>query len=166
MEAERRQLTERLVAVMEQLHLRMRVHAPPEEWPGVELTMPQCRTLWLLGHGPQRMRDIAMCLGTGLPSATSMIDRLVSRGLVARDSDPMDRRVVICKLTPAGEQQVERLWRMGRMRAEHMAGLLSVEELKTVVNAFEVLLSALERQCPRGKTPPTASATDATATST
>ncbi len=166
MEVERRQLTERLFAVMERLHLQMRMHAPPEEWPGVELTMPQCRTLWLLGHGPQRMSEIATCLGTSLPSATSMIDRLVSRGLVARESDPVDRRVVICKLTQAGEQQVERFWRVGRMRAERVAGLLSLEELKTVVNAFEIVLSAFERQCPRGGAPSSGSPADATARGT
>ena len=67
--------------------------------------MPQVRTHdSCSATGPKRMGDISTYLGRGMPSATSMIDRLVSKGLVERMADASDRRVVACRLTALGEE--------------------------------------------------------------
>jgi DNA-binding MarR family transcriptional regulator len=137
-------LVERLIENMERMQVRMRSR-PPAAWSGVELTMPQAKTLFLLGRGPRRMGDISTYLGRGMPSATSMIDRLLAKGLVERVEDASDRRVVACQLTAAGTEAVERFWRLGRLRLQSLADVLTLEELEIVVPAIEILSDAVGR---------------------
>jgi DNA-binding MarR family transcriptional regulator len=109
------------------------------------LTIPQIKTLTLLRHqGPQRMGSIATYLGSTLSSSTSIIDRLVDKGLVERVPDPDDRRVVICQLTPQGQEATEQFWRIGRTRVVELAERLDIEELEIVVRAMELLYKATE----------------------
>lgn len=137
-------LVERLIDHMERMQTGMRSQAPVA-WSDVELTMPQVRTMNFLSHGPNRMGDISAYLGRGMPSATSMVDRLVGKGLVERIEDSSDRRVVACQLTPQGKERVERFWRLGRMRIASLADKLSLEELEAVVPAMEILSEAVHR---------------------
>jgi DNA-binding MarR family transcriptional regulator len=109
--------------------------------------MPQFRALDLLVKSPLRMSEIAAALGTSLQATTSLIDRLVDKGLVERGHDAADRRVVICHLTPAGQSEMNRFFRMGQARLELLIDLLTDEELDTVISAFVTLgEAALRRQ--------------------
>ena len=135
---------ERFVELMEELSVQMRSRLPVA-LSDPELTMPQARTLLLLGRGHTRMTDISTYFGRGMSSATGMIDRLVSKGLVQRVEDATDRRVVVCGLTPLGREAVERLWRIGRMRFEALAEVLSVDELDKVLPAMVILAEATAR---------------------
>jgi DNA-binding MarR family transcriptional regulator len=117
-----------------------------QEWTETELTMPQVRTLILLGHGPKRMSDLASYLGSGMSSATSMIDRLVSKGLVERIEDESDRRVVTCQLTGPGQEIAERFLRLSLSRMESTADILTLDELEVIVPALELLRDAITRR--------------------
>ena len=116
-----------------------------EGWTELELTMPQLHTMALLSQGPQRMGVIAWRLNSSQSAATSMIDRLVDKDLVARVPDKDDRRVVACQLTESGREEMERLWRINRMRIAKMADYLTIEELRRVVEAMELLCLAGQR---------------------
>ena len=120
-------------------------------WQGLELTMPQARTMFLLHRqGPTRMGVLSEHLGRGLPSATSMVDRLVRKGLVERVQDPSDRRVVACRLTDEGGRAVERFWQISRERRRALADALTDEELEMVVPALDILIrAAAEREAGR-----------------
>ena len=83
-----------------------------------------------------------------MPSATSMVDRLVKKSLVERAEDRSDRRVVAIRLTAAGGEVVERFLRMGRMRYEALADVLNLEELQAAVPVIEMLSRAARR--PKG----------------
>ena len=143
-ETRKQELTERFIELVEQINQCM--HSRPlEEWPDLELTIPQIKTLTLLRHqGPQRMGSIATYLGSTLSSSTSIIDRLVDKGLVERVPDPDDRRVVICQLTPRGQEATEQFWRIGRTRVVELAERLDIEELEIVVRAMGLLYKATE----------------------
>ena len=145
MEPRKNELTDRFVQVIERLYVKMRSQ-PTEEWSEIELTMPQFRTLILLGEGPKRMSDIAAYLGTVQSSASSVVDRVVNKGLVERFQDQNDRRVVLCRLTSLGREEVERLWRIRRTRVEAIANLLTPQELESVVRAMEILATAVGRE--------------------
>ena len=116
-----------------------------EGWTELELTMPQLHTMALLSQGPQRMGVIAWRLNSSQSAATSMIDRLVDKDLVVRVPDKDDRRVVACQLTGTGREEMERLWRINRMRIAKMADYLTIEELRRVVEAMESLCLAGQR---------------------
>ena len=147
METTRKALEEKLVETMERMsaHRRSRSRSSAE-LSDLDLTMQQVRTLHLLAQEPRRMGDLAGYLDRGMSSVTSMIDRLVRKGFVERVEDPSDRRVVTCRLTDTGHDVVERFWRTGRVRAEEMATALTVEELRTVVPAMEIMLNAMSRR--------------------
>ena len=67
--------------MVEQLNQRMHCQ-PPDDWADLELTIPQIRALMSLQPGPQRMGNISSYLGSTLSSTTSIMDRLVDKGLV------------------------------------------------------------------------------------
>ena len=144
MHATKDQLTQRLVDLVNEISAHMRP-VSGEEWPDLELTMPQFRTLSLLAQGPERMGNIAGLLSTSMPSATSMIDRLLDKGLVERAPDASDRRVVTCQLTERGREEMDRFMRISQLQLSRMADRLTVDELQNVVSGMEVLYSAIQR---------------------
>jgi DNA-binding MarR family transcriptional regulator len=152
--SERRQRRKRELNELTQvLSLRMRALWNPTEWSEVELTMPQFRALDLLVSEPERMSAIAGALGTSMQATTSLIDRLVDKGLVERAHDTADRRVVICRLTASGKDEMERFYRMGQARLDVLVDLLDDDELETVVSAFGILADAALRRQQAGITP-------------
>ncbi len=137
-------LTKRLTELLERFYVD--VHCRPgEEWSEIELTVPQLRTLVLSRSGDQRMTQIAEYMGTSLPSATSMIDRLFDKALVERMADEHDRRVVSCRLTAQGREEVERFWQLEQMSMIRLADQLDADELGTVEKAMELLIRAAKR---------------------
>ena len=150
MEQDRQLLLERMVELMERMSFLMRPRSLGA-WQDLELTMPQARTMFLLHRrGPTRMGVLSEHQGCGLPSATSMVDRLVRKGLVERVQDPSDRRVVACQLTDEGRKAVERFWQVSRERRLALAAALTLDPLEAVVPALEILTGAgaTERPAP------------------
>lgn len=137
-------LVEQMGDLVQRMYAQCRSEST-EGWTELDLTMPQLHTMALLSQGPQRMGVIAWRLNSSQSAATSMIDRLVDKDLVARVPDKDDRRVVACQLTESGREEMERLWRINRMRIAKMADYLTIEELRRVVAAMELLCLAGQR---------------------
>jgi DNA-binding MarR family transcriptional regulator len=145
---ERREQRGRLTELIALLTTRMRSLRDPHEWSEIELTMPQFRVLDLLGAGPQRMGDIAGAVGASLQATTSLIDRLTDKGLVERQHDTVDRRVVTCHITPTGRTEIERIYRLGQARTELLTDVLTDDELERVIAGFATLAEAALRLQP------------------
>ena len=140
----RRELTDRFTESAEYLNRQLHT-GRLDEWEGLDMTIPQIRTLVLLERmGPLRMGNIAIYLDRALSATTTVMDRLVEKGLVDRVADPSDRRVVICQLSESGEQAITRFWRIGRERLQIVVDLLDEEQLETVVQGFELIRWAEE----------------------
>jgi DNA-binding MarR family transcriptional regulator len=76
-----------------------------DRWAHLDLTIPQWRAFLAIAHEPdQSVGATARRLGVGLPAASHTVDRLVRAGLVTRLPHPEDRRQVLCRLSPAGEE--------------------------------------------------------------
>jgi DNA-binding MarR family transcriptional regulator len=117
----------------------------PKEWLNLDLSTPQLKVvLLLLVNGPCRMSVIATALGVSLATGTGVVDRLVERGIVVREGDPEDRRVVLCRLSSKGEKMLLGLVQLARNHAEMMFRSLSVEKLMAVRAGLEALLEAGE----------------------
>ena len=140
----RRRLVKKLTKHMERVQSHLR-SGQTSAWSGLILTMPQAKTLFLLADGPHRMNGIAKRLSVEMPSATTMIDRLVAKGLVERRQDPGDRRAVVCSITTAGMDAVEKFWSLRAARIESLVANLSDEELEIVVPAMKILSNATRR---------------------
>ncbi len=138
------ELTERFVEAVEYLNRQMHT-GRLDEWEGLDMTIPQIKTLVLLERmGPLRMGNIAIFLGRALSATTTVVDRLVEKELVYRVADPGDRRVVICELTDEGRVAIEQFWRIGRERLELLADTLKLEELEIVTQGLVLIRRADE----------------------
>ena len=72
------------------------------------LTPQQYRMLKLVGAGGERSAKLAERLAVAKPTLTSTADGLVAAGLLSRETETTDRRVVRLKLTEAGRAAVDR----------------------------------------------------------
>jgi len=107
----------------------------------MELTLQQFRTLILLyTEGTMRMSNISCQLGIGMPAVTSLVGKLEEKGLVTREHNTEDRRVVLCFATKQGVVEVERFWRVRKEQINRIIGSLNEEEVKLVAQATEIIL--------------------------
>jgi len=135
---------EHVAVLIEQIILRLKPQIC-EESRLMELTLQQFRTLIMLyTQGPLRMSNISCQLGVGMPAVTSLVGKLEEKGLVSREHNTEDRRVVFCSATQQGKGEVERFWRVRREQITRIIGALSEEEGELVAHAMEIVLRAAE----------------------
>jgi DNA-binding MarR family transcriptional regulator len=72
------------------------------------LTPQQYRMLKLVGAGGERSARLAERLAVAKPTLTSTADGLVTAGLLSRETETSDRRVVRLRLTSAGRAAIDR----------------------------------------------------------
>jgi DNA-binding MarR family transcriptional regulator len=71
-------------------------------------SLPQLQALgFLRDHPGASLSELAAQLGVGLPTASTLISRLVSADQVDRRDDPAERRRTVLRLTPQGEAELE-----------------------------------------------------------
>lgn len=89
-----------------------------------ELTMREYDVLYTLSKcdGPLRLAELNEHVLLSQPALSRMVDRLVARGLIAREPDPRDRRGVLLSLSAAGR---ERQRQTGRPHARDVAGAMT-----------------------------------------
>ncbi len=74
------------------------------------ITVPQFLVLDLVGRrGPLKMCVLARDLNVSTPAATGLVERMHALGMVARRTDPKDRRVILVAVTPKGKRVVRTL---------------------------------------------------------
>jgi DNA-binding MarR family transcriptional regulator len=113
----------------------------PRELLELDITMPQMKIILMLFiHSPLRMSTIAAELEVTLPTATSFIDRLVEKHYVIRDSQPDDRRVVLCRLSETGLKTVGGIWETGRQELKKILGEMDNSKLEMFVNALQSMM--------------------------
>jgi DNA-binding MarR family transcriptional regulator len=138
-------LVQRGIELQTQINRLIHNLGPNDPWLAVELTMPQLKVLFRLNtQGPSKVGALARALRVTLPTMTGILDRLVEQGLIRRDEDPADRRLVISRLTPDGQELVNQLQAAGRSRLARVYETLSPDVLATHVSALEQVLLAAE----------------------
>jgi DNA-binding MarR family transcriptional regulator len=112
-------------------------------------TVPVSRTeagvLQALTERAMRITELARQEGVTQPAITLLVNRLAERGLVTREADPSDRRVVLVAVTSAGREL------FGQLRAQYRALLheemasLHDTEVDTLARSIEILDELIER---------------------
>jgi DNA-binding MarR family transcriptional regulator len=105
--------------IMRHIRTEMRSHR------GEGLSVPQFRVLTFLGRNPgASLSELADHHGLTLPSMSAMVDGLVGRALVLRQTSSTDRRRVILTLSARGRILLRRARLATRARlAQHLEGL-------------------------------------------
>ncbi len=109
----------------------------------LNLTMIQLKlVLFLTLKGSARMTVIAEELDMGLSTVTGVTDRLVKLDIIAREDDPEDRRIVVCRLTGNGRAMITNAWNVIRNRLADLLMEIPEEKLPLVDEVMELFLSA------------------------
>jgi DNA-binding MarR family transcriptional regulator len=110
----------------------------------VGLSMAQLNILYTLKRcGEMPMSRLAEMLNVSLSNATGLIDRIEERGLVERTRVPEDRRIVLIRVTAAGEQLLRDLDVLSDDLLRSVLGRLDRAELTAVGTAFASIRDAL-----------------------
>jgi len=101
------------------------------------LSVPQFRALTFLRRRQgASLSDVAEHVGLTLPSMSKMIDGLVARRLVSRQTHPEDRRRVTLTLTARGQTVLQVAYEATRTCLAERLAALSASERATVARAM------------------------------
>lgn len=105
---------------------------------------------WLLRQlrraGPLSTGELAQALGITNGSATVACQRLEKAGLVTRERQAEDERVVLVALTEEGRAQFDDLRQQKRAALAEILNVLAPNEQETLQSMIERLLEAAEAQ--------------------
>ena len=101
-------------------------------------------------HGSLPMSRVAELLGCGLPAATGIVSRMEERGLVDRQHESEDRRVVTLRLSDEGAAEVRDLQLSRRERMATALTHLSEEEREQLLASVRSLRAAFNRASSQG----------------
>jgi DNA-binding MarR family transcriptional regulator len=114
-----------------------------------KLSVPQFRVLAFLGrHQGASLSAVSEHLGVRDATASAMVDRLVKRGLVGRDTHPLERRRLELRLTRSGHSLLATA--RGRARAYLAKSLAKAKpaDLKALARGLDLLRRTLETRAP------------------
>ena len=104
------------------------------------LSVPQFRALgFLCRRRDVSLSDVAERMGFRLPTASRMMDTMVKRGFVARQTSPTDRRFVVLNITDQGRSAYLSAERYAQERLAESLTALSKAEQEGIVRAMDAL---------------------------
>ncbi|MGQ9729952.1 MAG: MarR family transcriptional regulator [Candidatus Zipacnadales bacterium] len=128
------------------VHHPKRAHKPGD----LDLTLGQLDCMRLIDHmGSPSMSELSTALDLQPSTVTGLIDALVERGLVTRQEDPTDRRIVRVRLTNVGRQRKAKHRQAMRRYMMELLGDIADEDLRRIYDALCVLHSAAVRRAER-----------------
>jgi DNA-binding MarR family transcriptional regulator len=107
-----------------------------------ELTLSQSEALRIIGtHEPQTMKSIADALKITPPSTTALIEEMERKGLVVREKDAHDRRVVSIRLSAKAQRLFSRVCVHKKAVVNRMFKKLSAQDRKTLERIIGIIIS-------------------------
>jgi DNA-binding MarR family transcriptional regulator len=139
-EACAQQLLDAVPAIMR--YIASGVHCELEN--GRWLTMGQFRLLHLIEKGVDSVSELARHQSVSLPSISRQVDGLVKKGLVVRQPNPDDRRVIQLTLSDSGVQLLAGLEARAHERVTQTLRSLTQREKEIVFEALVLLQRTLD----------------------
>ena len=85
------------------------------------------------------MTELSRTNGVSVSTMTSMVDRLIQGGLLERQRDDADRRIVLVGLNSAGKKMVDYLMKVRRNELEKFLVELTREEVQEFLISIETV---------------------------
>ncbi|MGI8609073.1 MAG: MarR family winged helix-turn-helix transcriptional regulator [Candidatus Dormibacteria bacterium] len=128
-------------------------HAFEANLANVGLTHAQYKTLMAVRYGAGaeggvQMSHVADWLGVTPRNVTSIVDALEAQGLVARITDPRDRRAFMVELTTDGEERAAAALRVNEADQKRVLSGLTAEERKQLRHLCMKLVRSAEEPVP------------------
>ena len=128
------EILEVVPSVMRSIRAEMRRHRT------ADLSVPQFRTLAFIDRNVDAsLSDVAEHIGLTLPSMSKIVDGLVTRRLVTRQTAPDDRRRLTLALTPRGQSALQASREATRACLAEDLAVLTVHERETITQAMTIL---------------------------
>lgn len=91
------------------------------------------------------MVDIAHRMQMPLPGTSRLVDRLVRRGMVARQPDPHDRRVVRVALTPIAKSGLAEIERKRQLKMDSCLRNLDPDVVARLLESLQLVANVAEQ---------------------
>jgi len=115
-----------------------------------KITLPQ---LWVLEYLSRKkgcpMNELAQFLSVSRPATTGLVDRLIAQGLVHREGDRQDRRVVRVEISAKGRRIVSHIWEQKRRMIVNVFGQISPVDRAQYLAILERVVKILAQKNPK-----------------
>ena len=109
-----------------------------------KITFPQLWVMERLSHQDRcPMNELAHFLKVTRPAATGLVDRLIAQGLVSREGDSRDRRIVRVRLTPKGRRILSDIWEQKRRMLQEVFGRIAPARRQQYLQTLEQVVQIL-----------------------
>ena len=116
-----------------------------DAWMRLHLGIGQLKTLFFISNrGATTTGKLATALKVTPTNVTGIIDRLLEKNLITRTGDPDDRRVLLLRTTPQGDELVAELRQKRRERMTELFNRLSDEEAAIVAQGLKIMVRAID----------------------
>jgi len=138
------ELVKQIIELQREVRRALRQYVP-NAWMDLNLTIAQLKSLFLIAHeGSMNTKRLAEELGVTSSNVTGIIDRLVKQGLVSRQENPEDRRMLQIQVTDQGEAILTSLREETVSSMSDVLARMSVEELFSLARGLSSLVKAAE----------------------
>jgi len=96
--------------------------------------------------GKMTVSEVANELNVSLSAITALTDRLYKNGLIKRDRDEKDRRLVWLTITPQGEKTLQDYGVNRQEVFRKYLGDLSQEDLSSLINICDKILTSMKKE--------------------
>ncbi|MBX6395288.1 MAG: MarR family transcriptional regulator [Alicyclobacillaceae bacterium] len=124
--------------------LKQKVYQELKEY---DLTVPQ---MWVLRtlhfEGTHSLAELSRKVGMSTSTASGIVDRLVRMGLVSRERDQADRRVVWVRLTEKGESLVAKVPALHLDYVRTLLRKMPEEEAEGLIRHLRTLWKIIEEE--------------------
>jgi DNA-binding MarR family transcriptional regulator len=133
-------LTKEIIELQRQLN-RIQRHYEQDAWMDLNLSIGQVKSLFFIAaQGTTNFGKLAAALGVTPPNVTGIVDRLVEKGLISRQENPDNRRMLMLQVTEKGEALIATLRERAVSQISGILENLRVEELNTVAQGLSLLV--------------------------
>jgi DNA-binding MarR family transcriptional regulator len=133
-----------IIELQRQVRRALREYVP-DAWMNLNLTIPQLKSLFLIAReGSMNTKSLAKELGVTPSNVTGIIDRLVRQGLVSRQENPEDRRMLELRVTDKGETILTSLREETISSMSEVLSRMNTEELSWLSRGLASLAKAAE----------------------
>jgi DNA-binding MarR family transcriptional regulator len=142
----KKELIEEMVESQRQID-RDRRQFELDAWMHLNLSIAQLKSLFFISNrSATSLSKLAAALQVTPTNTTGIVDRLLKRGLITRTESPDDRRVLLLRTTPAGEDLINELRQKRKERMTELFSHLTEKQAEFVAEALKIMVKTIAEQ--------------------
>jgi len=142
---DRIETTNDIIRIQEQL-TQFLIPLAIDSWGKLNIPLTQLKSLFIIATRTNtNFRSLANHLGVTPGDVTGIVSRMVEQGLVKRNPDPEDRRVIWLEATEKGLGLVTNLIDIKKLISVNILDHMSAEELNSYHYGLKGLISAIKQ---------------------